>query len=256
MLVGALKGMNVWVLKLPHPFQNDRMMAEKIIGIIGGVGPEATLDLYKKIIKATPAKTDQEHLRVIIDSNCKIPDRVKAIFADGEDPAPVLIETAKNLERAGADLILIACNAAHYYYDAVVNHVSIPVLHIVEETVSYCSSKFPRFKTFGLLAGSSTVKLGLYPRGFERIEAKILNPRPEDQGKVMGCIYKIKAGDLGAPVREELLGVARRLAHQGAEAIILGCTEVPLVLEDGDLPFPFIDPTRVLAEAGVTRARG
>ncbi|MFH1481068.1 MAG: amino acid racemase, partial [Pseudomonadota bacterium] len=219
-------------------------MAEKIIGIIGGVGPEATVDLYRKIIKSTPAKTDQEHIRVIIDSNCKIPDRVKAIFGNGEDPGPVLSETARNLERAGADLILIACNAAHHYYDAVVKSVSIPVLHIVEETASYCYRRFPEMQTFGLFAGSSTVELGLYPKGFDKIQRKILNPKPEDQNKVMDCIYKIKAGDLGARVKEDLLKVARNLNDTGAEAIILGCTEVPLVLEDGDLSIPFVDPTQ------------
>ena len=231
-------------------------MAEKIIGIIGGVGPEATVDLYRKIIKSTPAKIDQDHIRVIIDSNCKIPDRVKAIFGNGEDPAPVLSETARNLERAGADLILIACNAAHHYYDAVVKSVSIPVLHIVEETASYCSRRFPEMRTFGLLAGSSTMELGLYPKGFHKIQSKILNPKPEDQNKVMDCIYKIKAGDLGGSVKEDLLKVARNLNDAGAEVIILGCTEVPLVLEDGDLPIPFVDPTQVLAEAGVAMARG
>lgn len=230
-------------------------MAEKIIGIIGGVGPEATVDLYRKIIKATPAQYDQEHLRLIIDSNCKIPDRVKAIFENGEDPAPVLVETARNLEGAGAQLLLIACNAAHYYYDAVADGVTIPILHIMEETASYCRRRFPQIKTFGLLAGSSTVELGLYPKGFERIQGKILNPEPEDQETVLDCIYKIKAGDLGSSVKADLLKVARSLGDMGAKAVILGCTEIPLVLKEGDLPFPLIDATQVLAEAGVAMAR-
>ncbi len=230
-------------------------MTEKVVGIIGGVGPEATVDLYKKIIRATPAQYDQEHLRVIIDSNCKIPDRVKAIFENGEHPAPALVETARNLEGAGAQLLLIACNAAHYYYDAVVESVSIPVLHIMEETASYCRRRFPKIKIFGLLAGSSTVKLGLYPKGFERIQRKILNPEPGDQETVMDCIYRIKAGDLGSSVKADLSRVAQSLADTGAEAIILGCTEIPLVLEDGDLPFSLIDATQVLAEAGVAMAR-
>ena len=231
-------------------------MAEKVIGIIGGMGPEATIDLFQKIVKATPARTDQEHLRILIDCNPKIPDRVKAIFEQAESPVQALISTARNLERSGAGLLLIPCNAAHYYHGEVAGNVSVPVLHMIEETARYCRRKIPLSETFGLLAGSSTVALGLYSKAFEKVRKKILNPRPETQDKVMNCIYEIKAGNTGAQVREELLRVARELAEAGAQAILLGCTEVPLVLQDGDLPVPFIDPTRVLAEVGVAMARG
>jgi len=231
-------------------------MAEKVIGIIGGMGPEATIDLFEKIVKATPARSDQEHLRILIDCNPKIPDRVKAIFEKMENPAPALIATAKNLERSGAHLLLIPCNAAHYYHGEIAKNVSIPVLHMIEETAFYCQRKFPLFNTFGLLAGSSTVALGLYHKAFERIQSKIITPKPEVQEKVMNCIYEIKAGNLGTSVKAELLPAAQGLAVAGAQAIILGCTEIPLVLRDGDLQIPFIDPTQILAEAGVALARG
>ncbi len=229
--------------------------AEKVIGIIGGMGPEATIDLFRKIVKATPARTDQEHLRILIDCNPKIPDRVKAIFEQTESPAGALIATAKNLERSGAGLLLIPCNAAHYYHGEVAKKVSVPVLHMIEETARYCRRKFPRLETFGLLAGSSTVVLGLYAKAFQKVRKKILNPRPETQDKVMNCIYEIKAGNMGAQVKEELLRAARELGEAGAQAILLGCTEVPLVLQDGDLPLPFIDPTQVVAEISVAMAR-
>jgi aspartate racemase len=227
-----------------------------VIGIIGGVGPEATIDLFQKIVKATPARVDQEHLRILIDCNPKIPDRVKAIFEKTENPLGALIATAQNLERAGADLLLIPCNAAHYYYREVAKKVFIPVLHMIEETALYCHRRFPLWETFGLLAGSSTVVLGLYPKAFERVQKKILNPGPEAQEKIMHCIYEIKAGNVGAPVREELLRAVQELADAGAQAILLGCTEIPLVLQDGDSPIPFIDPTQVLAEVSVAMARG
>jgi aspartate racemase len=229
--------------------------AEKVIGIIGGMGPEATIDLFRKIVKATPARTDQEHLRILIDCNPKIPDRVKAIFEQKESPVAALIAAAKNLERSGAGLLLIPCNAAHYYHGEVAKKVSVPVLHMIEETARYCRRKFPRLKTFGLLAGSSTVVLDLYAKAFAKVRKKVLNPRPETQDKIMHCIYKIKAGNMGAQVREELLRAAQELAEAGAQAILLGCTEVPLVLQDGDLPLPFIDPTRVVAEISVAMAR-
>jgi aspartate racemase len=110
-------------------------------------------------------------------------------------------------------------------------------------------------KTVGLLAGSSTVVLGLYPKALAKVQKETLNPRPETQEKIMRCIYQIKAGNLGPPVREELLRAARELAGGGAEAILLGCTEIPLILQDGDLPLPFIDPTQVVAEVSVAMAR-
>ncbi len=229
--------------------------AEKVIGIIGGMGPEATIDLFRKIVKATPARMDQEHLRILIDCNPKIPDRVKAIFEQAESPVGALIATARNLERSGAGLLLIPCNAAHYYHGEVAKKVSVPVLHMIEETARYCRRKFPRLGTFGLLAGTSTVVLGLYSKAFARVRKKILNPRPETQDKIMNCIYEIKAGNLGTQVREELLRAAQELAEAGAQAILLGCTEVPLVLQDGDLPLPFIDPTQVVAEISVAMAR-
>jgi aspartate racemase len=229
--------------------------AEKVIGIIGGMGPEATIDLFQKIVKATPARTDQEHLRILIDCNPKIPDRLKAIFEQAESPVEALITTAKNLERSGAGLLLIPCNAAHYYHGEVAKKVSVPVLNMIEETARYCQRKYAHMETFGLLAGSSTVVLGLYSKAFEKVGKKILNPRPETQDKVMNCIYEIKAGNLGAQVKEELLRSARELGEAGAQAILLGCTEVPLVLQDGDLPLPFIDPTQVVAEISVALAR-
>lgn len=229
--------------------------AEKVIGIIGGVGPEATIDLFQKIVKATPARIDQEHLRILIDCNPKIPDRVKAIFEQTESPVGALIATAQSLERAGAGLLLIPCNAAHYYHGEVAKKVSVPVLHMIEETALYCQRKYPQMKTVGLLAGSSTVVLGLYPKALAKVQKETLNPRPETQEKIMRCIYQIKAGNLGPPVREELLRAARELAEGGAEAILLGCTEIPLILQDGDLPLPFIDPTQVVAEVSVAMAR-
>ena len=230
--------------------------AEKVIGIIGGMGPEATIDLFQKIVKATPARTDQEHLRILIDCNPKIPDRVKAIFEQAESPVGALIATARNLERSGAGLLLIPCNAAHYYHGEVARKVSVPVLHMIEETARYCRRKFPRLDTFGLLAGSSTVVLGLYAQAFSKVRKRILNPKPETQDKVMNCIYEIKAGNMGAQVKKELLRAAQELGEAGAQAILLGCTEVPLVLHDGDLPIPFIDPTQVVAEISVAMARG
>src|SRR2546427_7655001 len=102
-------------------------MSQKVIGVLGGLGPWATLDFFEKILRLTPAKADQDHLRIIIDNNPKIPDRSPAILGEGEDPTPGLIATAQNLQQAGADFLVIPCNTAHFFYDRIVTAVSIPV---------------------------------------------------------------------------------------------------------------------------------
>ncbi len=106
-------------------------MAEKVVGILGGMGPEATADFFAKVIALTPAKRDQDHLRIIINNNPKIPDRTEAILAKDEALFPILVETAKSLERAGVDFIVIPCNTVHYFYEDLVREVSIPILHMI-----------------------------------------------------------------------------------------------------------------------------
>lgn len=231
-------------------------MDEKVVGIMGGMGPEATLDLFRKILAATPAKTDQEHLRIIIDCNSKIPSRPKALLEGGPDPTPLLQSTARNLERAGADFLVVACNTAHLFYDRIVEVVRIPVLHIVEEAISNSQRRYPGLQSAGVLAGRGAIRLRLYQ---DRLEAKGIRavvPSQEDQEIVVSVIYSVKAGDKGPAVRAKIREVAERLARAGAQVVFTGCTELPLVLEDDDVGVPVLDPTQVLAEAAVRFARG
>lgn len=233
------------------------MHVAKIIGILGGMGPEATCDLFHKIIRVTPrfkpVRRDQDHLRVIVDSNPLIPDRTAAILADGEDPVPALQETARNLERAGAGLIAMPCNTAHYFWGEVQAAVSIPVLHMMEEVARELAGTRPGPAQVGLLATTGTVKTGLYHRALEARGIRVLVPGPADQDAVMEAISRIKRGDLQG-ARAPLQAVGRWLQEAGAEAIIEGCTEIPLVLRDGDVDVPLVDATRVLAEAAVRTA--
>jgi aspartate racemase len=132
-------------------------MREKIIGIIGGMGPEATLDLYRRIIENTPARVDQDHIHVIIDSNPKIPDRTSAILSGGENPTTALCETARNLEKAGADFLIMPCNSAHMFLKEFQNCVKIPFLSIVDETIHTLLEAVPDVKCIGLLADRKSV---------------------------------------------------------------------------------------------------
>jgi len=230
-------------------------MPEKIIGILGGMGPEATIDLFYKIIKSTPAEKDQDHLRIIIDNNPKIPDRTAAILGKGEDPLPALQETVKNLEKAGADFIIIPCNTAHYFLLLIQESVKIPILNMIEETAKETQKKIPSIKKVGLLASIGTYKTEIYHQQFKKFNIEVISPEEKDKEEVMKAIYAVKAGDLSEGIKRNIIKIAQKLIDKGAEAIIAGCTEIPLILKEGDVAVPLIDPTQVLAKVAVQKAR-
>ncbi len=230
-------------------------MPEKIIGILGGMGPEATIDLFYKIIKFTPAEKDQDHLRIIIDNNPKIPDRTAAILGKGEDPLPALRESARNLEKAGADFIVIPCNTAHYFLSSIQKNVKIPVLNMIEEAASETQQRIPQIKKVGLLASIGTYKTEIYHQQFKKFNIEVIYPNEKDKEEVMKAIYAVKAGDLSDEVKGNILKIVQKLIDKGAEAIIAGCTEIPLILKEGDVSVPLIDPTQILAKVAIQKAR-
>ena len=230
-------------------------MPEKVIGILGGMGPEATIDLFYKIIKFSPAEKDQEHLRIIIDNNPKIPDRTAAILGKGEDPLPALQETAQNLEKAGADFIIIPCNTAHYFLSQIQKSVRIPVLNMIEETAKDIQQRIPQIQKVGLLASIGTYKTEIYHQQFKKLNIEVVYPDEKDKDVVMKAIYAVKAGDLSEGVKSNILKIAQKLTDEGVKIIIAGCTEIPLILKEGDIPVPLIDPTQVLAKIAVQKAK-
>lgn len=230
-------------------------MSEKIIGILGGMGPEATVDLFYKIIKFTPAEKDQDHLRIIIDNNPKIPDRTAAILGKGEDPLPALQESARNLEKAGADFIIIPCNTAHYFLPSIQKSVKILILNMIEETAKETQQRIPQIKKVGLLASIGTYKTEIYHQQFKKYNIEVIYPDEKDKEEVMKAIYAVKAGDLSNEVKGNILKIVQKLIDKGAEAIIAGCTEIPLILKERDVSAPIIDPTQVLAKAAVQKAK-
>jgi len=227
---------------------------EKIIGILGGMGPEATIDLFTKIVRSTPVTGDQDHLRVIIDNNPAIPDRQKAILENGPSPEPMLIETAKNLEAAGADFIVMPCNTAHYWIEKIRKAVTIPIIDMIEETAKDTARSYPSLRTVGIMAATGTVRSGLYQKHFHKLNVKSISPTEDDQVQLMQAIYSVKAGDLSTP-SHTAIAIGQRLIKAGAGAIVVGCTEIPLVLKPRDLPIPVIDATQVLARRAVEIAR-
>ncbi len=229
-------------------------MSEKIIGILGGMGPEATAELYLRIIRATKVKRDQDHPRVIIYSNSKVPDRTAAILEAGPSPLPELIRAGKRLEEAGADFIIIPCNTAHYFIDQLQKELRVPILNMIKLSAGRARDSYPNVRKAGLLASDGTVKSGLYKSAYGDAGIEIMELSPERQAEVMKAIYQyIKAGNLidGGLLLHK---VADDLVTIGAEMIICGCTEVSLVLKEGDLAVPIFDPLQVLAEAAVAEA--
>ncbi len=230
-------------------------MPEKIIGILGGMGPEATIDLFYKIIKFTPAEKDQDHLRIIIDNNPKIPDRTAAILGKGEDPLPALQESARNLEKAGADFIIIPCNTAHYFLPLIQESVKIPILNMIEETTKETQKRISPIQKVGLLASIGIYETEIYHQHFKKFNIEVISPEEKDKEEVMKAIYAVKAGNLSKGIKKSILKIAQELIDKGAEAIIAGCTEIPLILKEGDASVPIIDPTQILAKIAVQKAK-
>jgi aspartate racemase len=223
---------------------------QKVVGIIGGMGPLATVDLMNKIICYTPAKKDQDHIHIIVDNYSQIPDRTTAILSKGTDPTPFIIQSAQRLEKAGADFLVIACNTAHFYFNSIENAVNIPILHMPLETARFLHEN--NLRRVGLLATDGTINTKLYQQSCQAYDINVIEPDIQMQKEVMEGIYAIKGSDLEKG-RFYLSTVANKLKSRGAEAIIAGCTEIPLVLQSSQ-DINVIDPTEILAKTVINIA--
>lgn len=228
---------------------------EKTIGILGGMGPYATVDLFRKIVECTPAKKDWEHLRVIVDNNPKIPSRTRAILFHEEDPTPKLIETAKNLERAGADFIIIPCNSAHVFYEGLSKAVKVPILNIIAETVKYVKKSNSKLKTVGLLAAKIVIESKLYQKEFHDVGITTVVLTDEEQKIVRNIIEKVKLDDTCKETTALLRKAIKILLHKGAEVIIAGCTEISILAKSDKYPLRIFDSNEILAKSAVSYAK-
>lgn len=232
-------------------------MTEKVIGILGGMGPEATLGFFERIIAYTPATRDQEHLRVIIDSNPRVPDRTAAILFGGESPVPLMAAGVEALQRAGADFVVIPCVSAHFFLEELRRRVSLPVISMFDVTAEHLRREHPRIEAIGLLGTTGTVAGGHFQARLSQDRIETVAPGPDDQDRVMAAIYAIKdlrAARSRSEIANDLRGVAGRLVTAGAQGIVLGCTEIPLVLKSGDLDVPVFDTLTLLARAAIVAA--
>lgn len=230
---------------------------KKTIGILGGMGPEATAAFFSLIIKNTAAAKDQEHIPVLIWNNPKIPPRTDAILYGGPSPLRLLLEGVKILEKAGAGLIVMPCITAHYYAPQIAARSNVPFVNLLDESLKHAKKNVPGLRRAGLVASTGTVEAGLFHKTFEKKKIEIMTPGAPEQRAVMKAIFGengIKAGTTSGPPRASIVRIARRLVERGAQVVIAGCTEIPLVLREEDLPVPLIEPMTIGALVCIRRA--
>lgn len=230
------------------------MNARRVIGVLGGMGPLATVDLYRKIIEATPARRDQDHLHVIIEGDPSVPDRTEALLRNGLDPTPYLVAGARRLESAGTDFIVMPCNTAHAFLPRVQAEVSIPFLSMIDETARAVAAIVSPGATVGILATAGTIASGLYQQAFEMEGIRAVTPGVDAQANISQAIAAVKAGRTGRATSDLVLAASREMIQVGVHALVAACTELPIVLQQEDVPVALIDPTKILAEAAVREA--
>ncbi|HNX30231.1 MAG TPA: amino acid racemase [Holophaga sp.] len=241
--------------------------AEKIrkVGVVGGVGPAATVNFLDKIVRNTPARTDQEHIKLVVEQNPQIPDRTANLVADGADPTLALYAACKKLESADADMIAIPCNTAHAFVERIQPHLRIPIVNMLFETIQYIQRHHPEAKEVGLLATDGTVKSRIYQEIAEQHGLHLSTPDEPYQRRVMEAIYGasgVKSGFTTGKCEEDLRAALEHLVRdKGATVAILGCTELPLIMAQSDdclvagRHVAVVDPTEILARKCVELAR-
>lgn len=225
-----------------------------ILGIMGGMGPAATCDLYGKITEYTNACSDQEHIHVVIDSNVKIPDRTDYICGNGEDPRIEMIRSAIKLEMMGADYIVIACNTAHYFYDDIKKYTKANLLHMIRETAEYLKKTSPESKDFLLLSTEGTYASGVYKKAFEGYNLNLIEPTETDKHTVMSWIYKIKSGIFDIS-KSDFENFVSKYSTDKKIQVVLGCTELPVLVKKINPDIECVDPTFIIAKRCVEIAK-
>lgn len=220
------------------------------LGILGGMGPLATAEFFRKVVTLTEAGSDQEHIRVLMDDNPQIPDRTAFILGEGDDPTRALVRSALRLEYMGADFVAIPCNTAHKFHSAIQSFLDIPVLNMVELTAEHIRATYPRAKKVLLLATSGTYAAGLYNFALASKGLELLVPPEGEKRILMRWIYDLKKKGI-LPETAEVRGLIDKSTGGEAVPVILGCTELPVIFDRLQLEGDFIDTTTVLAKACV-----
>lgn len=229
-----------------------------LLGVLGGMGPLAAADFLKKLVEETPASCDQEHIPYVAWGVPQIPERPAAILGKGESPLPQMLQGVAALKQAGASVVAIACNTAHYWHADLVREGGLPILHIADAVCDVLAERGIRSGSIGLLGTDGTVKAGFFQQRFAARGLDCLVSSRDDQDKlVLPAIAAVKANQLPQAHALAVDAVGRLLAG-GAQAVVLACTETPVAIDFAASPVSdrCIDATRALARACVAWHRG
>ncbi len=224
-----------------------------VLGILGGMGPLATVDFFGKIVGHTPAKSDQEHMPIIIRNVPQVPDRSAAFLAGSDAPWEPLLAGVQMLESVGVQAIAIPCNTAHLWHARLAAATPVHILHIGSCAAQWLAATHPEVKSVGLLATTATVRSRIYHKEFERLGVALVEPSADEQETLVTTgIHAVKAGDVDKSRALLTQAAQALLARKDApQALVLGCTEVPIALAGVDLPVPVADTSDTLARACV-----
>jgi aspartate racemase len=221
----------------PHP----------VVGVLGGMGPEATVDFMRRVISGTPAKDDADHVHMIVDCNPKIPSRMAALIdGTGVSPSPELCRMAKSLELQGASVLVMPCNTAHHYALDIVKAITIPFLDMPQLTVTHLSKLHMAHRRVGLLASTAVLKLKHYERLLN--ERGLETVAPDEQSELMAVIRAVKAGDTSSQQRQKFARIAERLLKQRCDVLLVACTELSLFTDELGDHVPVTDSLDVLVQ--------
>ncbi len=226
----------------------------KKIGIIGGMGPLATVDLFNKIVQNTNAAKDQDNIPILIDNNPQIPDRTNSILYDGKSPVPSIVKMGTQLEKMGADFLLMPCNTSHYYFDEITSHLSVPLLNMVDIVCQEITNQ--NYKNICILGTEGTIKTGVYHTKLD--EQGIYNvPIDSEMIDILTfLIYKVvKSNNFSYDISKFINKMDELLKKHDIDAFVLGCTELPVLFERYHLNYKTLDPTDLLAKEAVRLAK-
>jgi aspartate racemase len=231
------------------------MTANKKLGIIGGMGSVAAAYMFHRIIELTPTDCDQEYIETFVHNNTAIPDRTKGVLYGGESPLAELQRSTRILNDSGADYIVLACMTSHHFIPELQEDSAARFIDGIAETARQVAEEMPSIARAGILASTGAVKLSLFQNQLQKrgIEPVVLND-DDQETYFMEPIYKswgIKAGNITGRPQERFIDAVKILADAGAEVVVAGCSELPLVLKGQELPVPIVDSIDALANAAV-----
>ena len=218
----------------------------KVLGILGGMGSMATVELFRRIVSYTDASCDQEHLEILIYNKSSIPDRTNYILTNENDPRSALMEGAKRLQNMGAEYLIMPCNTAHYFYKDIKKEIDIPFLSMVEESAKYIKKYFPYVEKVGLLSTKGTYKARVYYDVFSKYDIEVVNPEDRGRDILLDLIYDIKRGEYPENL-DKFNEALEEVKKKGAQLYVLACTELSLIYKRFNLDNSFLDSLEVLA---------